>query len=105
MAHVLDPGVRDLKLAEKGKDLMRQDWRDPKPSLRHLTFKDLDGCSLQFAPNGLHRPFKRALNFQARQARKFAVNSGWKSASWDFEDFCKEGLDVLEQLKLWGPRA
>lgn len=102
VAHILDPGIWNLKLAKKGKDTMGRDWRDPSPSLQSLTFKDLDGRSLQFAPNSVHRPFKRALNFQARQARKYAIRRGWRSASWDFEDFFTEGLDISEKLKLWG---
>ena len=102
MAHILDPGIRDVKLAKKGEELMGKAWKDPKPSLQSLTFQSLDGHSLQFAPDSLHRPFRRALNFQARQARRYAIQLGWKPASWDFEDFFTEGMDILEKLKLWG---
>lgn len=83
VARILDPGILGLRLAEKGKDLMKGGWRDPKRSLQSVTFKDLDGCSLHFDPQILHRPIKRALNFQARQARKYAISRGWMDESWD----------------------
>jgi hypothetical protein len=101
VANVLDPGILDLKLVEEGKRLMKHAWKDPDSSLRSLTFKDLDGRSLQFDPHSLHRPFKRALNFQARRAREYALRHGWRPASWDFEDFFTEGLDVSEKLEIW----
>ena len=49
----------------------------------------------------LQRPFKRALNFQARQARKYAIRHNWKPLSWDFEDYLTEGLDMSQKIALW----
>ena len=101
VAHVLDPGIWDLRLVEKGKSLMGHKWKDPAAHLQSLTFKALQGRSLQFDPQSLHRPFKRALNFQARQARKYAIRHRWQEASWDFEDFFTEGMDISEKLEKW----
>jgi len=101
VADVLDPGILDVKLAKKGRELMGRTWREPKSSLRNLTFRDMHGRSLRFAPGSLHRPYRRALNFQARQARKGALECGWRNASWDFEDFMSEGLDVSEKMEMW----
>ena len=101
VATVLDPGILDLKLVDQGKRLMGSKWKHPELSLHSLTYRDLDGRKLQFAPGNLHRPYKRALNFQARQARKYALRQRWKPVSWDFEDFFTEGLDVSQKLEKW----
>lgn len=101
VADVLDPSLLDVKLVEKGAQLMGTDWIAPEVSLRSLTFRDLHGRSLEFDRKSIHRPYKRALNFQARQARKAAIlKRGWRQASWDFEDFFTEGMPVLEKLAL-----
>ena len=91
----------DIKLVDQGKKLMGSEWQFPKASLCSLTYRDLDGRRLHFAPGNLHRPYKRVVNFQARQARKFALRRGWKPVSWDFEDFFTEGLDVSQKLEKW----
>ena len=101
VANVLDPGILDMKLVDQGKRLMGSKWKPPEGSLHSITYRDLDGRKLQFAPGNLHRPYKRALNFQARQARKLAVRRKWKPISWDFEDFFTEGLDVSQKLEKW----
>lgn len=101
VATVLDPSISDVRLAEKGRELMGRKRKSPKSSLQSSTFQDLDGCSLQFAPQSLHRPFRRALNFQATVARRWAIMHDWKPLSWDFEDFSAEGLDVSEKMRLW----
>ena len=96
MAHVLD-----LRLVEKGRSLMGLNWKDPAAHLQSMTLQNLQGRSLQVDPQSQHRPFKRALNFQARQARKYAIRRRWQDASWDFEDFFTEGMDISEELENW----
>ena len=57
--------------------------------------RELDGESLQFTPENLHRPLKRCLNFQARQA----IRLGWISDKWDFADFFLEGMSGALRTK------
>ena len=49
------------------------------------------GCAkrslILFSPKSVLRPYKRVLNFQARQARKFAIQHGWQQPTWDFPGF------------------
>lgn len=101
IANILDPSILPMKLTDLGQSKMGREWVHPPSHLRNLTFQHIDRQPLKFAPNRLHRPFKRILNFQARQARRYAIKHNWKSISWDFEDYCTEGLDVSEKLELW----
>ena len=79
--------------------MKKEQWKDPEAHLQSMTFKDLDGA-LKFAPQSLHIS-RRALNFGAMQARKYAIRHKWREASWDFEDFSTEGLDVSEKKEKW----
>ncbi|DBB04069.1 TPA: hypothetical protein ACH3X1_013122 [Trebouxia sp. C0004] len=37
---------------------------------------------------------------RAKQARTYAIRRGWQPASWDFEDYLTEGMDLSEKLKI-----
>lgn len=56
---------------------MGSQWRAPKAAYRNMFFRDLYGQPLRFAPNSLHRLFKGAQNFQARQTRNYALRQKW----------------------------
>ena len=101
MSKLLDPSLRPIKLSEKGRALMGQKWIEPGGDLSQLTYGDVDGKALKFIAGNLHRPLKRVLNFQARNARIFAKDNGWISDSWDFEDFEDEGLSVTDKVERW----
>ena len=76
-------------------------WLEPEGNLQQMTYGDLDGKTLKFVAGTLHRPFKRVLNFQARQARNSAIDKGWISNNWDFEDFLDEGLPATDKVEQW----
>ena len=101
IANVLDPNILAWKLSDVGCDKMGAAWENPPNCLKNLTFRDIDLQPLTFAPSSLERPFKGVLNFQARQARKYAIRHNWKASSWDFEDYFTEGLDVSQRLAIW----
>ena len=76
-----------VRLDHKGAQLLGSNWKAPLPQACGLIFGDLDGAPLHFAPDNLLRPATRALNFQARRARQYALRQGWIQESWNFEDF------------------
>lgn len=91
IANVLGPNILTRKMSDVGPHKMGAEWVEPPNRLKHLTFQHIDQQPLKFAPSSLQRPFRRVLNFQARQARKFAIRHNWKPLSWDFEDYHTEG--------------
>ena len=101
IANILDPSILARKMSDVGRHKMGAEWVDPPNHLKHLTFKHIDQQPLKFAPNSVQRPLKRVLNFQARQARKYAIRHNWKPLSWDFEDYFTEGLDVSQKIAIW----
>ena len=66
---------------------------------RHFPVLKSDIDPLNFGDTGF-KPFSRCLNFQARQARLYAIKKGWKKMSWDFNDFWSETNDI-ENVKSW----
>ena len=80
---------------------MRLAWKSPPVAVRHLTYGMMDGEKLEFDPQSAHRPFKRALNFQARCARRKAIREGWVSSAWDFPDYHTEGLASIAKVRAW----
>ena len=101
IAKVMDPSILTKKLVDIGQEKMGTDWKLPPFPLKNLTFQDIDNRALEFDPGRPLRPYKRVLNFQARQARTYAIRRGWQPASWDFEDYLTEGMDLSEKLKIW----
>ena len=101
IANVLDPNILARKMSDVGRHKMGPEWMEPPHHLKNLTFRDIDQQPLEFAPNLLQRPLKRVLNFQARQARKYAIRHNWKPLTWDFEDYLTEGLDMSQKIALW----
>ena len=101
ISKLLDPALRPIKLSEKGKALTGPKWLEPEGNLQQMTYGDLDGKALEFVASTPHRPFKRVLNFQARQARNSAIDKGWISNVWDFEDFLEEGLSATDKVEQW----
>lgn len=81
--HVLDASYLTRKLSDHP-----QLTRSTKKILGNRTFGDLEGLPLQF-PNS-KRPFKRVLQFQARQAIALATGRGtlpetFSAEQWDFD--------------------
>ena len=102
IAKVMDPSLLTKKLVNIGREKMGAvEWKRPPFRLRNLTFQDIDSRALEFDPGRPLRPYKRVLNFQARQARTYAIRRGWQPASWDFEDYLTEGMELSEKLKIW----
>jgi len=101
IAKIMDPSILTKKLVDIGQEKMGSDWKSPPYPLQKLTFQDIDNRPLEFEPGRPLRPYKRVLNFQARQARTYAIRRGWQPASWDFEDYLTEGMDLTEKLKIW----
>ena len=101
IAKIMDPSILTKKLVDIGQEKMGTDWKSPPFPLKNLTFQDIDNRALEFDPGRPLRPYKRVLNFQARQARTYAIRRGWQPASWDFEDYLTEGMDLSERLKIW----
>ncbi|KAA6426318.1 MAG: hypothetical protein FRX49_03429 [Trebouxia sp. A1-2] len=101
IAKIMDSSILTKKLVDIGQEKMGSDWKSPPYPLQKLTFQDIDNRPLEFEPGRPLRPYKRVLNFQARQARTYAIRRGWQSASWDFEDYLTEGMDLSEKLKIW----
>ena len=101
IAHVLDPSIMNTRLADIGRVKMGRGWVSPHHSLGRLTYRDVHLQPLIFAPNSLQQPIKHVLNFQARRARKYAILHWGQDATWDFEDFFTEGLDLSDKLKHW----
>ena len=101
IANVLDPNILTRKMSDVGRHKMGAEWVEPPNRLKHLTFQHIDQQPLKFAPSSLQRPFRRVLNFQARQARNYAIRHNWRPLSWDFEDYHTEGLDVSQKLASW----
>lgn len=101
IAKITDPSILMKKLVDIGRDKMGTDWRSPPYPLQNLTFQDIDNRALEFDPGRPLRPYKRVLNFQARQARTYAIRHGWQPASWNFEDYLTEGMELSEKLKIW----
>ena len=97
----MDPSILTKKLVDIGQEKMGSDWKSAPYPLQKLTLKDIDNTPLEFDPGRPLQPYKRVLNFQARQARKHAIRRGWQSAPWDFEDYLTEGMDLSEKLKIW----
>ena len=62
-----------------------------------LKFSDIDGQALAF--KNLNRPYLRCLNLQARLARMTAIERGWISKDWDFDDFYVEGVSADDKVK------
>ncbi|KAL3149181.1 hypothetical protein ABBQ32_002012 [Trebouxia sp. C0010 RCD-2024] len=101
IAKVMHPSVLTKKLVDIGQEQMGTDWKWPPFPLTNPTFQDVDSRALEFDPGRPLRPYKRVLNFQARQARMYAIRHGWQPASWDFEDYLIEGMELSEKLKIW----
>ena len=102
IAKVMDPSILTKKLVDIGREKMGAvEWKQPPFRLKNLTFQDIDSRALEFDPGRPLRPYKRVLNFQARQARTYAIRRGWQPASWDFEDYLTEGMELSEKLKIW----
>lgn len=101
IAKITDPSILMKKLVDIGRDKMGTDWRSPPSLVQNLTFQDIDNRALEFDPKRPMRPYKRVLNFHARQARTYAIRHGWQPASWDFEDYLTEGMELSEKLKIW----
>ena len=97
----MDPSFLTKKLVDIGQEKMGTDWKWPPFPLKSLTFQDIDSRAREFDPGRPLRPYKRVLNFQARQARMYAIQRGWQPASWDFEDYLTEGMDLYEKPKIW----
>ena len=60
------------------------------------TFGDLIGRPLIF--KSTHRPYKKCLYFQASWARIMAIEKGWITVEYDFEDFSSEGMNVNDKM-------
>ena len=101
IAKVMDPSILTEKLVDSGWEKMGTDWKRPPYALQNLTFQDFDNSALEFDPGRPLPLYKRVLNFQARQARTYAIRRRWQPASWDFEDYLTEGMDLSEKLKIW----
>lgn len=101
IAKIMDPSILTKKLVDIGQEKMGTDWKRPPYPLQNLTFQDIDNRALEFDPGRPLRPYKRVLNFQARQARTYSIQHGWQPASWNFEDNLTEGMDLSEKLKIW----
>ena len=95
---ILDSGLLQTRLADKGRQLMGQEWIEPPRAVRTLTFGDIDGCALQFHHANPLRPYRRVMSFQARQARAEALDRNWITDGWDFHDYASEGEDVPTQV-------
>ena len=67
----MDPSILTEKLVDIGREKMGTDWKRPPYPLQNLTFQDIDNSALEFDPGWPPRPYKRVLNFQARQARTY----------------------------------
>ena len=101
IAKIIDPSILTKKLVDIGKEKMGTDWKSPPLHLQTLPFQNIDGSALEFDPERPLRPYKRVLNFQARQARTYAIRRGWQPASWNFENYLTEGMDLSEKLRIW----
>ena len=97
----MDPSILTKKLVDIGQEKMGSDWKSPPYPLQKLTFQDIDNRPLEFDPGRPLRPYKSVLNFLARQARTYVIRRGWQPASWDFEEYLTEGMDLSEKLKIW----
>lgn len=64
------------------------------------TFKEFTTIPITFENCNKLKPFNRCLNFQARQARLYAIKKGWKRANWDFPDFWSDDQN-FENVKSW----
>lgn len=62
-------------------------------------FNEFTKSALNFGSDH-SRPFNRCLNFQARQARLYAIKKGWRSMRWDFPDFWSEDHNA-DNVKWW----
>ena len=100
IAKIMDPSIVTKKLVDIGQEKMGSDWKSAPYPLQKLTFI-IDNTPLKFDPGRPLRLYKRVLNFQARQARTYATRRGWQPASWDFDDYLTEGMDLSEKLKIW----
>lgn len=76
IAKVMDPSILTKKLVDIGQEMMGPAWKWPPFPLTNLTFQDIDSRALEFDPGRPLRPYKRVLNFQARQARTYAIRHG-----------------------------
>ncbi len=76
IAKITDPSILSEKLVEIGQENMGTDWKSPPYHLKNLTFQHIDNSALEFDPRRPLRPYKRVLNFQARQARSYAIQRG-----------------------------
>ena len=100
VAHILDPGLLPVRLADLGAQLMKSAWKAPtSQQALTITFQDLEGQPLQFPAGCLARPMKRVLCNQAHLAMEVAAEKGWRQ--FNFEDFWTEGEDYLEKVNAW----
>ena len=73
IAKIMDPSIVTKKLVDIGQEKMGSDWKSALYPVQKLTLKDMDNTPLEFDPGRPLQPYKRVLNFQARQARKHAI--------------------------------
>ena len=98
-AHVLDPGIMDVRLVDKAKEKLQARYRaDDEPVLGGRCFRDVHLKALVL-PFGF-MPWRRCLCFQAHMAREQAARLGWLPP-FDFEDFWSEGTSGIEKVQLW----
>ena len=96
---IMKPSLRDTKLHQYAKLNNLSLDLTSESSILDKTFEEFTIDPLNFGDTGF-KPFSRCLNFQARQARLYAIKKGWKKMSWDFNDFWSETNDI-ENVKSW----
>ena len=96
--HVLDPSLMNVNLVERARALLKKDWHGTADrTLAQFTFANVHLKAINFVDSSGHRPLRRVLNFQARQARTHAISKGWVPAQWDFQDFESDGQISIKQ--------
>ena len=97
---VLDPSLLDVLLVDRAAQLGAQGVHYSK-TVSALAFRDIHNTEVKFY--SLHRPFKRALYFQARKAQQRSIAKGWMPNTWTFADFSSEGNHKLN-IEKWFSR-
>jgi hypothetical protein len=99
-ACLLRTSLKDTRLCEYDKELLKN-WVPPAGSkIATLTFGDLDGKELQFPEGSMQRPLKRVLCYQAKLAAREVKKQGWGPVP-DIPDFWSEGEPKVDRIQEW----
>ncbi len=102
VAHVLDPGILDVRLVDKAMDELKARYKTEDAAiLGDRCFRDVHGTALVLPLAFM--PWRRCLCFHAHLARDEALRREWlkNGEEFQFEDFWSEGVSSIEKVRLW----